>query len=77
MLAKGIKFRYVHDLTELLTALENNGVSLPDEVRTAGILTGYSVETRYPGPFEPVTEEEFKDALRLAEAVVAWAETLV
>jgi len=54
--------------------LKITGVSLPEGVRTAAILTDYSVEARYPGPFEPVTKEEFKKALRIAERVVAWAE---
>ena len=74
LLSKKIRFRFVHDLAELITLLENNGVSLPEGVRTAAILTDYSVEVRYPGPFEPVTKEEFKKALKIAESVVAWAE---
>ncbi|MDD2734729.1 MAG: HEPN domain-containing protein [Desulfuromonadaceae bacterium] len=73
LLARGIKFRFVHDLSELLTALEQNGISLPPDVKEAAILTDYSVEARYPGPFEPVTQEEFLESLRIAEAVVAWA----
>ncbi|HHT9108896.1 MAG TPA: HEPN domain-containing protein [Candidatus Wunengus sp. YC63] len=74
LLSKKIQFRFVHDLAELITLLENNGVSLPEGVRTAAILTDYSVEARYPGPFEPVTKEEFKKALKIAEGVVVWAE---
>ncbi len=74
LLSKKIQFRFVHDLAELITLLENNGVSLPEGVRTSAILTDYSVEARYPGPFEPVTKEEFKKALKIAEGVVAWAE---
>jgi HEPN domain-containing protein len=77
LLAKGIKFRFVHDVSELLTTLERNGVTLTDEVRSAAILTDYSVVARYPGPFEPITEEEFLDSLRIAEAVVAWAKTRI
>jgi HEPN domain-containing protein len=75
MLAKGIKFRLVHNLSEHLTLLERSGVALPDEVKNAAILTDYSVEARYPGPSEPITEGEFRNSLRIAEAVVAWAET--
>ena len=30
-----------------------------------------------PGPFEPVTEEEFNRALKIAETVVAWAESQI
>ena len=74
MLAKGIKFRFVHNLSEHLTLLERSGVALPDEVKNAAILTDYSVEAPYPGPSEPITEGEFRKSLRIAEAVVAWAE---
>jgi len=75
LIAKEIPFRYIHDLAELLTLLENHGISLPETVRRAASLTDYSVEARYPGPFEPVTEDEFIEALSLAEAVVAWADS--
>jgi len=74
MLSKGIKFRFVHNLSEHLTLLERSGVALPDEVKNAAMLTDYSVEARYPGPSEPITEQEFRNSLRIAEAVVAWAE---
>ena len=75
LLSKGIKFRLVHDLAELLTLLEQGGVSLPEDIRSAAALTDYSVEARYPGPFEPVTEEEFREALLIAGNVVSWAES--
>ncbi len=74
LLSRKIKFRFVHDLAELLTTLELNGVFSTDSVKKAAILTDYSVEARYPGPFEPITEEEFLESLRIAEDVVAWAE---
>lgn len=76
-MSKGVQFRLVHDLAELLTLLEQNGVSLPDKIRDAAALTDYSVEARYPGPFEPVTEEEFSEALQIAENVVTWAESQI
>src|SRR6266849_6697183 len=34
-------------------------------------------ETRYPGAFEPVTQEEFEEAVRLAEGVLVWAQEIV
>lgn len=73
----GIKFRFVHDLSEHLTLLEQADIKLPEEVKAAAILTDYSVEARYPGPYEPVTEVEFLDSLAIAEAVVSWAEKLI
>ena len=72
-----IPFRLVHDIAELLTVLEQNGIALPEEIRTAAELTDYAVAVRYPGPMEPVTEHEYNDAVRIAEKVVAWVDNLI
>jgi HEPN domain-containing protein len=77
LVARRIPFRFVHDIAELLTLLENQGVMLPERIKVSAELTDYSVESRYPGPFEPITEEEFQRALKIAEEVVAWAESLI
>lgn len=74
LLAHGVQFRFVHDIAELLTLLQSNGIEFPDEIRPAADLTGYAVEARYPGVSEPVTEEEFEKALQIADAVVRWTE---
>ena len=37
----------------------------------------YAVISRYPGDFESVDEEEYLEAVRLAEAVVHWAERII
>ncbi len=74
---KGLLFRYTHDLEELGKGLEDSGVPIPSAVKEATILTRYAFETRYPGPFEAVAEEEYQEAIRLAEAVVAWAEEII
>ena len=73
----GHVFRYTHDLEELGTELEAQGIPVPESVRDAVILTKYAYETRYPGPYEPVTEEECEQAIRLAESVVIWAESIL
>ncbi|MEW5804745.1 MAG: HEPN domain-containing protein [bacterium] len=77
LIDRGIQFRLVHDIAELLTYLEKNGLSLPEEICAAAALTNFAVEARYPGTAEPVTSEEFKEVLQTAEAVVTWAEALV
>ncbi len=69
----GKRFRYTHDLDELITGLRNEGTIIPVEVSDAALLTSYAWEARYPGLTEPVTEEEFQEALRQAERVVRWA----
>jgi HEPN domain-containing protein len=67
-------FRYTHDLEELLSGLKGHGINIPPEVDEAIVLTGFAWEARYPGLAEPVTREEYQEALRHAEAVVGWAE---
>jgi len=39
----------------------------------AGILTPYAVETRYPGYWDAITENEVEEATKLATKVVKWA----
>jgi HEPN domain-containing protein len=76
-LHRGWTFPYVHDLEKLLTGLRDNGLTPPPGVSQAVLLTGYAFETRYPGPGEPVTEEEYSRALGLARTVVRWAERVL
>lgn len=59
-----IQFRFVHDIAELLTLLEQNNIQFSEGVRAAAELTDYSVEARYPGPFEAVSEEDSSERLR-------------
>jgi len=57
--------------------LEQNGLSLPEQIRAAAELSDYAVEARYPGPMEPVTEDEHKEAVKIAEMVVSWVEGFI
>ena len=72
LLARKIEFRFVHDLGELLHLLGQGGVQIPEGMLEAVVLTEYAVEARYPGPFEPITEDEHHRSLELATAVVDW-----
>ena len=77
LLSRERRFPHTHDLATLLHLIETNGETVPTEVRRVVRLTDYAVETRYPGLFEPVTEEEHKEALLLASRCVAWARELM
>jgi HEPN domain-containing protein len=70
-------FPYVHDLAVLITRLEEGGLNIPDGVKLAAGLTDYAVEARYPGAFEPVAQDEYKEAVELAEEVLRWAKAVV
>ena len=72
LLFNNIPFRFVHDIAELLTLLEQNGFELPEGIRSGAELSGYAVEARYPSLMEPVTEQEYKEAIVIAEQIVTW-----
>ena len=74
LMFRDIDFPYSHDLVRLTTILEADGEQIPDTVRHAARLTRYAAHARYPGFEEPVSEQEYTEAVEMAEAVVRWAE---
>lgn len=70
-------FRYTHDLKELLFGLRDYGLTVPENVEEAVVLTDYAHQHRYPGLEEPVTAQEHETALTLARCVVEWAAGLI
>ena len=72
-----VRFPRTHDLAELLTLVEKAGQRVPEQVKRASILTPYAVESRYPGLSEPVTKEEYEEAVSIAEEVLRWAEEVL
>lgn len=70
---QGKRFRYTHDLEELISGLRDQGIDVPPEVEAAAPLTSFASEARYPGLSEPVTEQEYQEAVRQAETVLRWA----
>lgn len=75
LLAREGSFPYTHDLARLLGLIAEKVEEVPEQIREAARLTDYAVEARYPGVSEPVTEEEYREAVVLAEAVVLWVES--
>ena len=72
MIFIGLKFTYTHDIGKILEQLSSAGISIPPDVQASAALTEYAVETRYPGWGEPVTEDEYRDAVASAAAVLDW-----
>ena len=66
----------IHSIRRLLDLLPAK-LDIPGEVQDAAGLTDYAVSSRYPGDLEPVDEDEHREAVRLAEAVVSWAAGLI
>ena len=63
---------HTHLIAHLLETLEQTGLKIPDTIKAASDLTEYAVHTRYPGLYEPVSEEEYREALAMAERVHEW-----
>lgn len=57
--------------------MEQAGQAIPKRVKGAARLTDYAVEPRYPGLFEPVTHEEYEEAVVVAEEVVSWVRQVI
>ena len=69
-----IEFPWTHLIARLIELVEANGIDVPEEVKDSISLTEYAVDTRYPGDYEPLDEEAYKEALEIAERVVNWVE---
>jgi HEPN domain-containing protein len=52
-------------------------VAIPNDIEEAAILTDYAVMCRYPGDSESVTQAEYEQAVRIAEAVLEWAKQMI
>jgi HEPN domain-containing protein len=40
----------------------------------SAILNDYAVQTRYPGDYTPIGEDEYNNAIKVAEKCVQWVE---
>jgi HEPN domain-containing protein len=76
LVAKGISFPKTHNIRILLDLLPRDLI-LPPEGEDAVSLTDYAVTCRYPADVEPVDEQEYQEAMRLAAAIVQWAEKVI
>lgn len=72
-----IEFPKTHDVMKLLTLVASTGVDVPEKAREAARLTRYGTAGRYPGHWEDVTEAEYVEAVRLAQFVLSWAESVI
>jgi HEPN domain-containing protein len=73
----GWLFPFIHDLAQLLNGLQQQGLTIPPEVQEAPKLTVFATLARYPGLTTATTQTSYNEAIKIAEDVVAWAQTLV
>lgn len=74
---KRVKFPKTHSISELLSLLINECLEIPAEILNAAKLTQYAVETRYPDEFVKVFEQEYYQAVEIAENTYNWVKGIV
>jgi len=62
----GVEPQFTHNIGILLGELQNY-VNIPDKVKDSIKLTKYAVQTRYPGEFDDITQEDYEESLIVAE----------
>ena len=73
----GVNFPFTHSISALVSLIKESGVAVPDFVNDSARLTIYAVDTRYPPEQEPVSEEEYKEAVMIAEQVYNWVKEML
>jgi len=76
LVAYDVALPRTHNLRTLFDRLPAD-VSVPSDILEAAGLSDYAVASRYPGTSEPVENEEYREAISLAETVVYWAERVI
>ncbi|MHB1013530.1 MAG: HEPN domain-containing protein [Desulfobacteria bacterium] len=76
LVSRGIPPPATHNLKTLVEKFPPD-LGVPADVADAIALTDYAVTTRYPGVYEEVGEDEYRDAMRMAECVMAWVERVI
>lgn len=78
MLYMNIRAPRTHSIGYLLRTIEDSGKAhIPDTLKETAVLTDYAGETRYPGDWEPVGEDEYRQAVLLADRVYEWVLSLI
>lgn len=75
-----IRFRFTHDLRELMNSLVQSGTALPNELEAADVLTPFAAQYRYDDFMESngAARPFSRDAMVvIARRVVEWATTIV
>lgn len=72
-----VEFPRTHELGELLAFARQAGERIPEDLWKASGLSMYATHTRYPGEEPPLTEDEYRESVAIAENVMRWAERII
>jgi len=72
----GIDPEYTHNIGLLLNELEKF-TEIPEDIKLATNVTKYAVITRYPGEYDEITKEDYKESLKIAKDCIEWSENKI
>ncbi len=67
----GLEPPKTHSFNSILLELEKK-IQIPEKVKNVLDLNDYAVQTRYPGDYQPIDEEEYNNAIEVAEYIYNW-----
>lgn len=76
LIGNGIEISKTHNIFSIVRQLPES-ITFPDSLKAAYNLTKYAAVTRYPGDFDPMTKEEWRETVKIAESVVRWAQEII
>ena len=62
-----------HNLVSLIKELSKYS-DIPEEIKETAILNDYAVQTRYPGDYTPINENEYNNAVTITEKCINWVD---
>ena len=72
----GVEPEYTHNIGILINALEKF-TEIDDSIKESMKLTNFAVQTRYPGNYDDITKEEYKEAIKIAKNCLDWAKKII
>ena len=68
---QGLKPPKTHSFRVLINEIKKR-MTLPETVLDVLDLDDYAIFTRYPGDYRPIDDDEYHDAVRIAEYIYNW-----
>jgi len=72
----GTEPEFTHNIEILLDRLKKF-TDIPENIKEATKMTIYAVQTRYPGEYDEVMNEEYLDAIKMSKECLEWVEKVI
>jgi HEPN domain-containing protein len=69
----GVEPEFTHNIEILLNKVKES-TDIPENIKEAALLTNYAVQTRYPGEYDEITQEEYEESIKIAKDCLQWVE---